>query len=171
MKSLLNTYKQMALKAGNLMKPFSVFVKDTGLDKTDFQTGKIAEVIVCWMLGYFQAVKQDGLKVYISDRLDSNGVDFCLEKLGVSIDVQQKFNIDKKHDRRIYNDDVVIFRCGPDKKVFTGELYVASMTGDTVLLNLLEQSGLYNIEELFDVFDNIEELGVLLRSAWRFMKN
>lgn len=171
MKTLLTTYKQMALKAGNLLKPFSIFVQETGLDKTDFQTGKIAEIVVAWMLGYFQSIKKDGLKVYINDTLDFAGIDFRLEKFGVRSDIQQKFNISEDNDRRVYNNNIVIFRCGPDKKVFTGTFFVKSMTGDTVLIDLLEQSGLYNLEELLDVFDNVEEFGNMLRLAWRFMKN
>lgn len=103
------------------------------MHKTDLQSGKIAEIIIAWMLGYY---------------------------IGITIE----------HDRRQYDKNIIVFRCGPDKS-FKNNFYVKTMTGDTVLINLLEKSGLYNIEEIYEVFDEVEKLKDLIRTAWRYIKN
>ena len=129
----LNYLKKATFASGKNLIPFSIFAKQVCLHKTDLQSGKIAEIIIAWMLGYY---------------------------IGITIE----------HDRRQYDKNIIVFRCGLDKS-FKNNFYVKAMTGDTVLINLLEQSGLYNIEEIYEVFDEVEELKDLIRTAWRYIKN
>lgn len=167
----LNYFKKAAFASGKNLIPFSIFAKQVCLHKTDLQSRKIAEIIIAWMLGYYIGITKDNLYVGISNYLDyQKGADFMLKRFRMKRYIQIKFNISIEHDRRQYDKNIIVFRCGPDKS-FKNNFYVKTMTGDTVLINLLEQSNLYNIEEIYEAFDEVKKLKDLIRTAWRYIKN
>ena len=161
----LAEYKYLAAKAGRENVSWLDFVSRSKLGLTDFNSGDLAEIVICWMLGSFQRIDGD-LSVHSSVRADMQGADIVLNRF-VEAKVQLKFN---KKNERYYGRDIVVIEVGPSRK-FTGTFYLDKESGNNVLMKVLMESGLYSEEELYDLFEVEEEFEEDMRRAWEWIVN
>lgn len=161
--------KRSARDAGLHGILFTDFADSSGLRYTMLDSGLIAEVVEAWMLGRFMSVKNTGLKVDISDYLDhKRKADFRLERYGRSSLIQVKFNNNKEV---ILPADVKLLRFGPDPDAFKGKFFIPPMRGNDVLFQILNESGLYSEEELYDLFEERPDFEGLISGSWKYIKN
>ena len=161
----LSEYKYSAAKAGRENVSWIDFVSRSKLGLTDFNSGDLAEVIACWMLGSFQRIDGD-LSVHSSVRADMQGADIVLTRF-VEAKIQLKFN---KKNKRYYGRDIVVIELGPSRE-FTGTFYLDKESGNSVLMRVLTESGLYSEEEVYDLFEIEDEFEEDMRRAWEWIVN
>lgn len=161
----LSDYKYLAAKAGRENVSWLEFVSRSKLGLTDFNSGDLAEILVCWMLGSFQRIDGD-LSVHSSVRADMQGADVVLNRF-VEVKIQLKFN---KKNERYYGRDIVVIELGPSRK-FTGAFYLDKQSGNRILMKVLEESGLYSEEEICDLFEVEDEFEEDMRRAWEWIVN
>lgn len=164
----ITRFKREARDAGRKGVLFSEFATNSGLKYQDFNTGIHVEIVLSWMLGTFMRHKKDGLKVDISDHLDrKEKADFLLCRGSRKTYVQVKFNNDQEF---VLPTDIKLIKLGPSSK-FEGHRYLESMRGDMAFIELMEKSGLYKEEELYDFFDEHADVGGMFIGIWETIKN
>ena len=161
----LAEYKYLAAKAGRENIAWLEFVSRSKLGLTDFNSGDLAEILVCWMLGSFQRIDAD-LSVHSSVRADMQGADIVLTRF-VEAKIQLKFN---KKNKRYYGRDIVVIELGPSRR-FMGTLYLDKESGNNALMRVLTESGLYSEVEVFDLFEVEEDFEEDMRRAWEWIVN
>lgn len=90
----LAVFKQKALKAGVNRMLFSEFSNDRNIKlyNSNFPAGQYMEIVMAWMLGYFSTISGINLRVYMTENLDRNGIDYSLKCGYISKTVNMKFN-------------------------------------------------------------------------------
>ena len=161
----LSDYKYLAAKAGRENVSWLEFVFRSKLGLTDFNSGDLAEIVICWMLGSFQRIDGD-LSVHSSVRADMQGADVVLTRF-VEVKIQLKFN---KKNERYYGRDIIVIELGPSRE-FTGTFYLDKESGNSVLMRVLTESGLYSEEEVYDLFEIEDEFEEDMRRAWEWIVN
>lgn len=134
---------------------------------TDFPSGDVAEVWMVYMLGLFSVIADDGLKIYTTTALDKEGTDFLLKRFGMDFHIQQKFCIKNK---KYYPSHIRVVEIGAWKG-FEGLTELPSCTGSYAVFRILEESGAYDEEELYDLFEENEEFVQLCNKVWTYIKN
>ena len=133
---------------------------------TDLNTGDLAEVLIMWMLGYFQRFDKN-LSVHSNPRLDMEGVDILLKRFGQEFPIQIKFN---KNNDRYYGGEITVVEVGPPA-TFLGHIYTRKENGNAVLFSILSECGAYSEEELYDLFEKDDTFEETIRKAWEWLKN
>ena len=164
----LNRLKYLAAKAGRKDAEWLEFVSEEKLGDTELNTGDLAEILVMWMLGIFQRIDSE-LSVHASPFLDMQGIDIALRRFsGKAADIQLKFN---RKNRQAYGKGISVIELRPSSK-FTGELYlVGTEPGNSVLLRILTECGVYVDEEVYDLFESEYGFEERLNRAWEWLKN
>ena len=160
----LCTLKRFALKQGQaLKKPWNV---QKEISVTYLSAGDVAEVWVAYMLGLFSAIADDGLRVFITTSLDKEGVDFCLKRFKSQAYMQMKFC---KRNDKIYPSDIKVVELGATKG-FSGLNELDPMNGNEALYNLLIASGLYDEDEIYDIFEKQDWFEPTCNEVWRLIR-
>lgn len=160
----LCSLKRFALKQGQaLKKPGNVRRE---ISVTYLSAGDVAEIWMAYMLGLFSAIADDGLRVFITTSLDREGVDFCLKRFKSQAYLQMKFC---KHNDRIYPDDIRVVELG-GAKGFSGLNELDSMNGNEALYNLLLESGLYDEDEIYDIFERQDWFEKTCKEVWKLIR-
>lgn len=160
----LCTLKRFALKQGQALKKPGNIQKEISV--TYLSAGDVAEVWVAYMLGLFSAIADDGLRVFITTSLDREGVDFCLKRFKSQSYIQMKFC---KHNDRMYSDDIKVVELGGAKR-FSGLNELDPMNGNEALYNLLIKSGLYDEDEIYDIFERQDWFEPTCNEVWRLIR-
>ena len=160
----LCSLKRFALKHGQALKKPGKLQKEISV--TYLSAGDVAEIWMAYMLGLFSAIAEDGLKVYITTSLDKEGVDFCLKRFKSQSYLQMKFC--KKNDR-IYPSDIKVVELGGAKS-FSGINELDPMNGNEALYNLLIASGLYDEDEIYDIFEKHSWFEPTCNEVWRLTR-
>ena len=156
--------KRFALKQGqSLRKPDRV---QKEISVTYLAAGDVAEIWMAYMLGLFSAIADDGLRVFITTSLDMEGVDFCLKRFKSQSYMQMKFC---KRNDKIYPDDVKVVELGATKW-FSGLNELDPMNGNEALYNLLIKSGLYDEDEIYDIFEKQDWFEPTCNEVWRLIR-
>ena len=156
--------KRFALKQGQALRKPDRVQKEISV--TYMSAGGVAEIWMAYMLGLFSAIAEDGLRVFITTSLDREGVDFCLKRFKSQAYMQMKFC--KKNDR-IYPDDIRVVELG-GAKGFSGLNELPSMNGNEALYNLLIASGLYDEDEIYDIFEKQDWFEPTCNEVWRLIR-
>ena len=156
--------KRFALKEGQtLQKPKNVQDK---ISVTYLSAGDVAEIWMAYMLGLFSAIADDGLRVFITTSLDREGVAFCLKRFKSQSYIQMKFC---KHNDKIYSDDIKVVELGAAKG-FSGRNELPSMNGNEALYNLLFESGLYDEDEIYLIFESRRWFETVCKDVWKLIR-
>ena len=158
-------FKRLARKEGqarNLPDKLREMIK-----ATSFPSGDVAEIWMVYMLGLFSVIAEDGLKIYTTVALDKEGTDFLLRRFDMNFHVQQKFCIKNK---KYYPPHIRVVEVGAWKG-FNGLTELPSCTGSYAVFRILEESGAYDEEELYDIFEENEEFVKLCNEVWTYIKN
>ena len=137
------------------------------ISTTDLPSGDVAEIWMMYMLGLFSVIADDGLKIYATSALDKEGTDFLLRRSGMEFHVQQKFCVKNK---KYYPSYIKVVEVGAWKG-FEGLTELPSCTGSYAVFRILEESGAYDEEELYDLFEENEEFVQLCNKVWTYIKN
>lgn len=156
--------KRFALKEGQALKKPGKVQKEISI--TYLSAGDVAEVWMAYMLGLFSAIAGDGLRVFITTSLDKEGVDFCLKRFKSQAYMQMKFC---KHNDRIYPSDIQVVELG-GAKGFSGLNELEPMNGNEALYNLLIASGLYDEDEIYDIFEKQSWFEPTCNEVWRLIR-
>ena len=156
--------KRFALKQGQALKKPRNVQKEISV--TYLSAGDVAEVWMAYMLGLFSAIAGDGLRVFITTSLDKEGVDFCLKRFKSQAYMQMKFC---KHNDRIYSDDIKVVELGAAKG-FSGKNELPSMNGNEALYNLLFESGLYDEDEIYLIFESQRWFETACKDVWKLIR-
>ena len=156
--------KRFALKEGQaLQNPENVQNK---ISVTYLSAGDVAEIWMAYMLGLFSAIAEDDLKVFITTSLDKEGVDFCLKRFKSQAYMQMKFC---KRNDKIYPSDIKVVELGATKG-FSGLNELDPMNGNEALYNLLIKSGLYDEDEIYDIFEKQDWFEPTCNEVWRLIR-
>lgn len=156
--------KRFALKQGQALRKPDRVQKEISV--TYLSAGDVAEVLMAYMLGLFSAIAGDGLRVFITTSLDKEGVDFCLKRFKSQAYMQMKFC---KHNDRIYPSDIKVVELGGAKS-FSGLNELDPMNGNEALYNLLIKSGLYDEDEIYDIFERHDWFEPTCNEVWRLIR-
>ena len=135
--------------------------------KTDYPSGDVAEIVMCFMLGNLCRAYDDGLRVFVSASSDRDGVDFCLRRFKRNYYIQLMWN--KKNDR-VYPGHITVVEVGAGMS-FSGERYLPKMNGRRALYEVLVNSIAYDEDEFYDIEDNYPDFMDMCDEAWNLIKN
>lgn len=168
-KKELNDWKKCAFLAGQRNILWSVWEERTKIRFTDFQTGKIAEIIIAWMLGIFQENAGINFEVRMNKKLDEKGkTDFAITRQGMTSKIQMKFENNKEV---ILPYDVIRIDLAAAKGFEGRKIWKHHDSGALALNKLLTQTGLFDTFEVSDFLDEHPDIEKALNFAWKFMKN
>ena len=156
--------KRFALKHGQALRKPDRVQKEISV--TYMSAGDVAEIWMAYMLGLFSAIAEDGLRVFITTSLDREGVDFCLKRFKSQSYIQMKFC---KHNDKIYSDDIKVVELGAAKG-FSGRNELPSMNGNEALYNLLFESGLYDEDEIYLIFESRRWFETVCKDVWKLIR-
>lgn len=161
----LCAFKRFAIKEGQSKNsPSEVFKR---ISVTDFTSGDVAEILMAYMLGLFSAIADDNLRIYVTTSLDKEGVDFCLKRFRQEYYVQMKFC---KHNTKVYPSYVKVVEVGAWRG-FKGWTQLPVMGGNEALYSLLVESGAYDEDEIYDIFESCPGFEDECRKIWVHIKN
>ncbi len=157
--------KQLAIKTGQQKKPVDVVAAK--IKATDLPSGDVAEILMAYMLGFFSAIAGN-LKVYTTVDLDKKGVDFSLKMRNYlkAAYIQMKFC---KHNTKSYPPYITVVEVGAWPG-FGGLTELSSCPGNAALFKILINSGLYDEDEIYCIFESYYGFEENCREVWELIK-
>lgn len=136
------------------------------ISTTTLAAGDVAEIWMSYMLGYFSSISDDNLRIFVTTGLDRDGIDFCLKRFRSEYYVQMKFC---KHNTRSYPEYVKVVEVG-GWKGFAGKNELPAYLGNYALFYILAESGAYDEEELYAIFEANPNLVKICDEVWTYIK-
>ena len=156
--------KRLAIKEGQLLnEPDKIRKK---ISVTHLASGDVAEIWMSYMLGLFSATANDGLRIYVTTALDKEGVDFCLKRFRFNYYVQMKFC---KHNTKPYPDYIKVVEVAGGSN-FQGKTEFPHTLGKYAVFQLLFESGAYDEDELYDIFDGNKAFTNTCNKVWDYIR-